>query len=418
MVKTAKLSIVGAIIAGAMLGGFWLVRNPNTPTSSTAPNPIPLDPTLTQSANQFAFNLFKETLNEKTDSANQLLSPLGVQFVLTLFLNGAQGETYQEIAEALGFETSSLDAINQFHWGIQQRLRRWRTDSQLVLANSIWIRPLDRLHPDFARVGRQFYALEDYTVDFRNRVEAARRINEWGRRKTQGFVPEVVRPEEIDPNTILAVVNALYLRALWEQPFQVREGGLVFRREDGSEFWVQAMETELERAWYGRTELAEVVGLPYRGGDWVCYVVLPPEGMGVAELVERLDGERWRGLVAQLKQERVRVLMPRFEVRSEHDLIPVLKRLGIREAFEEGRAQFTRILQVPDAGYIYLFKQASRIRVDELGTEAGAVTVAMTLGLVPEVMVNRPFLFVIAERSSGLVLFMGVVRNPEEGVEL
>jgi len=412
-------------IGVGLLGGIWLVSHKNKPTASqapTQPNSVPHNHELTNGANQFAFNLFKQLLQPdyharqkpptivQNQSPNLVISPLGVQFVLTLLLNGATGQTYDEIARALGFQHASLDEINQFHLSLQQRLRRWQAESKLVLANSSWIRPWDSLHPDFERVGKAFYALEAYKVDFRNPVEVARRINAWGKQKTQGFIPQVVQPREIDPETTVAIVNALYLRALWQQPFKVADYEMDFFVEAGRSVRVRPMEGELEEVPYMRTEECEIVGLPYRGGDWLCYVVLPRSGLRVEELVAGLDAARWQEWLNQMRPQRVQLVMPRFEVESEYDLIPALERLGIQRAFGAD-AEFPRILVSGDAGYIYLFKQVSRVRVDERGTEAGAVTVAMEmLGVVMQV--DRPFLFVIADRSSGTVLFMGIVRQP------
>jgi serine protease inhibitor len=424
-----KLWTFGMLAVGAvLLGGIWLVSNKNKPTASqapthaTQPNPIPLNPELTNSANQFAFNLLKQLIQPdyharqkpptivQDQSPNLVVSPLGVQFVLTLFLNGAVGQTYDEIARALSFQNASLDEINRFHLTLQQALRRWQAESKLVLANSIWIRPLDSLHPDFERVGKAFYALEAYKVDFSNRVEAARRINAWSKQKTQGFVPQVVQPEEIDPDAILAIANALYLQALWQQPFKIADYEMDFFVEAGKSVSFRPMERELDEVPYVRTEACEIVGLPYRGGNWLCYVVLPRRGLSVEELVSGLDAARWQEWLGQMKPQKVQVVMPRFEVQSEYDLIPALQRLGILRAF--GAAEFPRILASGDAGYIYLFKQVCRVRVDERGTEAGAVTIAMTLSLALFI-VDRPFMFVIADRSSGAILFMGIVRQPE-----
>jgi serine protease inhibitor len=252
--------------------------------------------------------------------------------------------------------------------------------------------------------------LEAYKVNFVNPVEAARRINAWGKQKTQGFVPKVVLPREIAPDTILAIANALYLRALWQQPFKVADYEMDFFVEAGKSVRVRPMEGELEEVPYVQTEACEIVGLPYRGGDWLCYVVLPREGLSVQELVADLDAARWQEWLGQLKPQKIRLVMPRFEVQREYDLIPALRRMGIQRAF--GAAEFPRILASGNAGYIYLFKQVSRVRVDERGTEAGAVTIAMTLSLVLFI-VDRPFMFVIADRSSGAILFMGIVRQPK-----
>ncbi len=435
-----KLWLTGVIAVVAVMVGIWAVssksRPPQANTSTTQqPSDTQLNPALVQDTNQFAFNLLKELLNPQvqqrqkrpavvqTASPNMVFSPLGVQFVLTLFLNGAEGQTYQEIAQALGFQNASLREINQFHRQLRHKLQRWQVDAKLIAVNSIWIRPVYRLHPDFERIGSQFYALEANKADFGNRVEAARQINAWMNQRTQGQIPKLLVPEEIDPaQTILVLANALYLRALWQQPFKVADYEREFHPEKGKPFRFRPMEAELEGVPYGHNDLCRIVGLPYQNGDWVCYVVLPREGLRVQELVEQMDALRWQEWLGQLaRASKVQVVLPRFEVASEYDLIPALERLGVRRAFDPEQAEFPKILKMSDvsldrlttrAGYVSVFKQVVQVRVDERGTEAGAGTVAVTESL-EVITVDRPFVFVIAERESGVILFMGVVHQPE-----
>lgn len=151
----------------------------------------------------------------------------------------------------------------------------------------------------------------------------------------------MVRPQEIDPRTILGIANALYLRGFWEQPFKVADYEMEFTPEEGKPVRVRPMAAELSQVPYGRMDMCEIVGLPYQGGAWVCYVVLPRKGMRVSQLVEQLDVARWAHYLGQLRvAERVEVVLPRFEVRSEHNLIPALRRLGIWRAFEGVKRSF------------------------------------------------------------------------------
>ncbi|GIV06473.1 MAG: serine protease inhibitor [Fimbriimonadales bacterium] len=409
-------------ISIALMGGIWLATSRNQPnlhadqTQTTWSELVP-------NFNQFAFNLLKELTRPEEPAAqqrpataqqppsNQVFSPLSVQFVLVLFLNGADGQTRAEIAQALGVPSTALDSLNQFHSELRKALEEPPGSNLLVLANSLWVRPSDRVHADFSRMGEAFYALETHRVDFTKPEEAARRINEWSEQKTQGFIPEIVQPHEIDTGTILGIANALYLRGFWAQPFKVADYAMEFVPEVGHPVRVRPMEAELSQVAYGQMDLCEIVGLPYQEGEWVCYVVLPREGLSVSQLVAQLDAARWAQYLGQLRVvERVQVVMPRFEVASEYNLIPALRRLGIRCAFEPHKAEFPRIIE-GDGGYIYLFKQVCRVRVDERGTEAGAVSLALTRG--QELFVaDRPFLFIIQHQQTGAILFIGVVHNP------
>jgi serpin B len=420
--KSRTLAVVA--IGIALMGGIWLAASRNQPNKHADQNQTTASE-LEPNFNQFAFNLLKELTQTETPAAqqrptivqqpspNKVFSPLSVQFVLALFLNGATGQTREEIAQALGVLSTALDSLNQFHLELRKALEEPHGANLLVLANSLWVRPSDQLHPDFARIGKAFYALETYKVDFTKPEEAARRINEWSEQKTQGFIPEIVRPEEIAPDTILGIANALYLRGLWAQPFKIADYEMEFIPEVGQPVRVRPMEAELSQVAYGRMDLCEIVGLPYQGGEWVCYVVLPRKGLGVSQLVAQLDAARWAQLLGQLRVvERVQVVLPRFEGASEYDLIPALRRLGIQRAFEADKAEFSRIIE-GDGGYVYLFKQVCRVRVDERGTEAGAVSLVLTRGM-ESFVVDRPFLFVVQHQRTGAILFMGVVHNPVE----
>jgi serpin B len=335
---------------------------------------------------------------------------LGVQYVLSLLLNGAEGETYEEIARALGVQQLGVDALNRFHGELMAAMA---TAEGTQMANSIWIRPSDRLRPDFARIGAQFYKLEHYTVDFANTVEAARRINEWSAQKTNGLVPKVVTPGEME-GTILALVNALYMRALWAQPFKLSSERMEFDTGLGSSVKVRMMEAELSRAGYLQTEACEVVVLPYVGDRWRCYLLVPSRGSDVEALVSALDGARWREWRSRMAWgKKLMLMMPRWEACWEQGLIPVLRQLGIERLF--GDAQLTRILDGGGAGYVDLFKQVCRVRVDEKGTEAGATTVAATTRSAPSlVVVDRAFLYLIEHVPTGAIAFVGIVREPME----
>jgi serpin B len=419
--KPTKLWLLGtAIVAVALVVSVAILRS-DRPAQNAKPDTQPT--TITQTTHQFAFDLLKALLQPdpnttkpnpntivRTPSPNLCFSPSGVQYVLSLLLNGAEGETYEEIARALGVQQVGVDALNRFHGELMAAMA---TAEGTQMANSIWIRPFDRLRPDFARIGAQFYKLEHYTVDFTNAAEAARRINEWSAQKTNGLVPEVVVPDEIDPRTILALVNALYMRALWAQPFQLSSERMEFDTGLGSSVKVRMMEAELSRAGYLQTEVCEVVGLPYAGDQWRCYLLVPSRGSDVEALVSVLDGSRWREWRSRMAWgKKLMLMMPRWEVRWEQDFIPVLKQLGIERLFLP--AQLTRILDGGGAGFVGLFKQVCRVRVDEKGTEAGATTAAVKQLSASLVVVDRAFLYVIEHVPTGAIAFVGIVREPME----
>lgn len=383
---------------------------------------LPVQPDILQTAfsegnTQFAFQFFQKLTEKTQPDQNLVCSPLGVQLLFSLMLNGAEGQVYDEIAETLGYgKGAALEAINRHCEALQQTLLA-NDKLRLHIANSIWHgKRVGNLHPDFAQATAQFYKAEAYEVNFRDAVGTAQRINEWIRQHTFGMIEKLVEPSDFrgrNPVTF-AGVNCLYFKGLFERAFERSKVAAAFRTETGRKMPFYPMVQRFEAVPYWKGEGVEIVALPYQGGAVRLYLLLPEVGRSVRALVADLEAGRWEQWLSQLQPTALRVELPRFTIENRHDLEGVLQALGIRAAFDPKKG-FTKVYDDDDRDWIKIVRQGAKIVVNEEGTEAGAATVVIlerSKLIEPVFRADRPFVYILRHEPSGAILFMGIVRQP------
>jgi serpin B len=252
-------------------------------------------------------------------------------------------------------------------------------------------------------------------TDFRRDPEVARReVNAWVAEQTRGRIPELVHPRDLTCDTVLLLANAIYFRGYWSMPFSRRETtDAPFRRLDGTTIPVPMM----HRIWrdaHARGKGYQAIELEYRGSNARMLIVLPDEG-SYGEVERALSSDLVSEIVTALKPTLVELSMPRFAYASRLDLGKILSAMGMRSAFS-ARANLTGMADDPDLHIGAAVHQAD-IVVDEEGTEAAAATdVGVLLSAPPRPQVvlalDRPFIYVIRDRATGSVLFLGRVLDP------
>ena len=416
------------LLASVMV--FSGCRNGTVEQSGQSPVlPNDFQTTFLEGNTQFAFRFFQKLAENAEPDQNLVCSPLGVQLLFSLMLNGAEGQVYDEIAETLGYgKGAAMEAINRHCEALQKILIANDKQLRLHIANSIWYDTrFGDLHPDFAQATAQFYKAEAYEVNFRDAVGTAQRINEWIRQHTFGMIEKLVEPSDFrGPNPVtFAGVNGLYFKGLFERAFERSKVASTFHTETGQKVPFYPMVQRFEAVPYWKGEGVEIVALPYQGGAVRLYLLLPEVGRSVRALVADLEAGRWGQWLSQLRPTALRVELPRFTIENRHDLEGVLQALGIRAAFDpkkgftkvyDDEKGFTKVYDDDDRDWIRIVRQGAKIVVDEEGTEAGAATVVIlersTL-VEPVFRADRPFVYVLRHEPSGTILFMGIVRQPE-----
>lgn len=351
------------------------------------------------------FELLEEILATAPDQTH-FLSPISASMALGMALNGADGETFTAMRETLGFGELSENAINTSYRTLLDLLGDLDPAVSLTLANGIWHRDdLVPRAPFVERVGEDFQATVE-GLDFGS-PNAADVINGWVESATQGRIDDLVA-SPIRPNLVAFLVNAVHFEGGWTHPFDPdRTTTQPFQLPGGPGASVELMDIRANLQHHQAASYA-AVELPYGGHAYAMTVVVPAGDATPRSVLEDLAAGGWDALVDGLTERDVRVLLPRFELEWERTLNDHLAAMGMGIAFDGG-ADFTRMFENASP-WIDEVKQKSFVRVDEEGTEAAAATkVGMVVSAPPQVRADRPFLFVIRERLTGTILFVGAV---------
>jgi serpin B len=371
---------------------------------------------LTAASSRFSFKLYDQLLKSRA-SDNTFVSPASVMLALAMTYNGANGTTREAMARTLELEGMSLEEVNRAFADLKSALAPDDPKIQLKIANSLWVRNGFVLDPAFIARNKQHYSAEIASLDFANPA-AAKTINSWVSKSTEGKIEKIV--DQISDGAVLFLINAIYFKGQWQFEFKKESTKPdVFKLEGGKQTEVPMMSQSRSFFYFKGKDFQSVV-LPYGAGRVSMYVFLPDEGKGLDQFEKDLTPENWELWMRSYQLNPGDLTMPRFKVEWESGLNDALKALGTSEAFDSSRADFSQMAKVkPGNLFISEVKQKSWCEVNEEGTVAAAVTsVGMLTTSVQQprekfvMKVDRPFFFVIRDNLTGVVLFMGSVRNP------
>ena len=366
----------------------------------------------------FGLRLFR-TVNAADEGENVFLSPLSVSMALGMTLNGAEGATRTAMEETLALNGLSQKEINESYQSLIDLLTELDPKVQMRLANSIWHRNTFSVEQPFIDTNKEYFDAEVAALDF-DSPQAPATINDWVAGATKGKIEEIV-PARIPRNAMMYLINAVHFEGTWKYQFdESKTKKAPFTRTDSSETTVDMMRLEDTKLPYYRGEDVAAVDLPYGGGPFAMTVLVPTRrGPSADSLAAALDAERWKTLTDRLqendKTELAWVELPRFTLEYEKRLNDVLRAMDMEEAFEEERSDFSGINE--EMGKRLVITEVMHktfVEVNEEGTEASAAT-SVAVGptsLPPHITADRPFLFVIRERHSGTILFVGKVGDP------
>lgn len=372
--------------------------------------------------NQFAFNCLGKLF--AAESGSMVFSPLSLQYALAMTVNGASGETAAEITKALGYGTD-LNALNEYCNLLLKQLPAVDKDVNLNLSDIMMVQDKFPLLDSFrSTLNDTFYAPVEY-FSFANKKYVADRINEWAYRNTNGLIYPLVKESDISDQLVAVIMNALYFKAAWAklglEPLFTEEGTLkkqTFYLDGGGKAEVDLMRNSGYLSYVERDDY-QIVSLPYASGKYCMYVLLPKVSGkdGLTKLVAKLPSENWKEVTSSMTTETlVHLRMPKFTTDSDFELTQMLRALGIKRAFTSA-AQFDQMFDKPNSSFLISnIIQKAKISVAEWGTEAAAVTVVMVASSAgppsekpKEVnfFADHPFVYVIAEQTSGAILFEG-----------
>jgi serine protease inhibitor len=359
--------------------------------------------TLVSANSQFAFEIFKQLNTTETDN-NIFISPFSISTALTLLYQGANSETRDEIAQTLHNSGIDINQLNSDYQNLLNGLEEVDSFVTLNIANSIWYEHSFPVNSDFLNTNNDVFEAAIRGLDF-TKTDAADTINNWISDATNGMIDRMLEPPL---SGIMYLINAIYFKGAWTDPFDPKLTTKAnFTTESGKRTTVDMMHAA-RLTEFGKGTDYSAVRLPYGEERVSMYCILPAQGLSVDQLISGLSVAKFNEIKQSLsKWNDFNVYLPKFKMTyGVKRLKTTLKTLGMNQAFDAWQADFSGITTEPLWVEDVLHK--ATIDVNEQGTEAAAATVVITYtGVAESFRVDRPFVFLIVDDTTGSILFMG-----------
>jgi len=406
MKKIIQLLFIVVLIAGC--------KTENEPEIIDDAKPINLTAVIEKRVaqdNEFALDIFKKTI-ENSGETNVFVSPLSVSIALGMVRNGAVGDTKTEMETALKMSGLSTDEINGYYKEMQTTLPTIDPTTKLSIANSIWYRTGFPVKPAFLKVNSDYFNSEVRELDFKQ-AWAVDTINNWCARKTNDLIKKPL--DQIPQDAMMYLVNAIYFKGIWRKKFDPKRTFISqFTNEKANQVEINMMH-QTDTFAYMEDENAEYLDMPYGNKAFSMTVILPDYGKTTSDILNELTVDKWNATLKNLTKQEVEVYLPRFKSANKFELKPVMQKMGMNLAFTE----FADFSNISDTSLlISRIIHSTFVEVNEEGTEAAAVTIVemgtTSMPIRPVFRVNRPFIYIIREQSTGVILFIGKMGSVEK----
>lgn len=364
-----------------------------------------------QAGQDFAFDFFRANQQTDNTAANKLVSPLSIYLALGMACNGAAHATQDSIEKALRLKNLTLDDLNKTSQALMQQLPLADNKVELSIANSIWYRQGFQPLPGFLDITQKDYAATVRALDFANPASVAT-INKWASDNTKQKIPQILG--NISANDLLYLINAVYFKGTWKYQFNKNDTkNADFYRADQSAVSAPFMYAHQTPLGYFRNDSLQMVQLPYGAGNFTMYVLLPGANLTATTLLAGLNAASFQSWKDKSSPTAMDLFMPKFSYRYTIDnMQPALSLMGMGIAFSN-QADFSGMYTIP----VQITKAIHKtyINTNEEGTEAAAVTaigMGTTSSMPLSVNLNHPFIYIIQEKTSGAILFTGLVNDP------
>jgi serpin B len=409
--KKYKIHSIGLLMLAALFSITSCDSSDDTET--TGPVVCPTDQTTTsilEASINKAFPLFAAVDAATKANENFTISPLSLSEMLAMASNGANGETRKQINSIIGVNDNiSKESLNEAFNGLNEYLAKVDSKTTFTTANSVWIDEGFKVKPEF--LSDKKFIGETFNQKL-STTKTRDDINNWCDVKTHSCIKKVLS-EPLPETCRMVLANALYFKGMWKNKFSKDDTKeKEFTNSDGSKSKVQMMSQVSEFLAYEGIDM-DFAEFPYGNDNYCMDVFLPHEDKKLDECMKNFDQKTFEEYLNKAGKGEVLVEMPRMKLEYMNSLVKPLKAMGMTDAFSE-KADFSGLSD--EKVSISDVIQATFVNVDEEGTEAAAVTVAtLDNSVMPmrtsSFIMNRPFVYIIREKTSGTILFMGKVRK-------
>ena len=364
--------------------------------------------------NRFGLELFQQLADTSLAENNLMISPLSISQALSMTYNGAAAQTKTAFDQTLHFDNLTLKEVNQSAKTLTDELLAVDNKVTLDIANSIWYKEGFSVESDFIQKNQTYYNAVAKALDFSS-SQSVDIINQWVDENTNHKISKIV--ESLNPLDRMLLVNAIYFKGNWRNKFdESATKSAPFYLENGETIRAVMMHATGDYSYF-ENDLTTVLEMPYGRGNFSMAVVLPKEGYYVKDILDTLNADVWSSWQERfIPMNEVPVTFPKFEFCYNKTLNEVLSKLGLSNAFSDN-ADFSGISKQENL-LISSVIHKTYIKVDEEGPEASAVT-SVSIGTTSvgpgmPFVADHPFVFIIKEKYTHAILFMGVVANPNK----
>jgi serpin B len=418
-----SLLLIGATVV-VWITQFQPAHPVEEPEQSNNEPPIQLGNIVSfdDAVNSFSFDLFKKFLTDPQQQGNVFTSPYSIFTALAMTYEGANGTTADEMKNVLNIEQTNA-SFHEYMQALYRYLNQ-KKEYNISTANALWIKENYPLLKEYKDLILTYYGGTSTGMDYSDPEEAAAIINGWIENNTNHLIKNLISSGDIDPVfTRLILTNAIYFKGIWQvqfdeqnttpRPFEVGGEGTVevdTMRLTGTQDFFN----------YTDNDLMQILELPYSGNDIAMVICLPKEGHSIDDMISSLDCTRYQALIESMNQTMVDIYLPKFAIKTPlYSLKQYLIDLGMPTAFTS-EADFSKMTGFRELSISQVLHKAF-IEVNEEGTEAAAATGITMVTSVDGNQnhshrivfdANHPFLFLIQQKITGTILFMGTVVNP------
>ncbi|KAG5277077.1 hypothetical protein AALO_G00113290 [Alosa alosa] len=360
----------------------------------------------------FAFTLYKK-LSALPEQSNIFFSPLSISMALSMLALGAKGDTFSQLYQALGYAEMTPEAVNEAYEHIFHMLGHEKENMKLDATSAVALREGAQVLDTFLEQAQHHFGSTPFTVDFTKPDVATEEINKYIAQQTNNTITDMVK--EVDPDTLMMLINCIYFSGKWQSPFTTRlTKPADFHVDENTKVTVDMMHSEGEYEYYeAKGNFTTVIRIPYHGSASMI-IVLPDQGK-MKEVEDTISPSYVKHWIEAMEEGPVKIIMPKYSISGRFSLKDILQAMGVVTAFSD-TADFSPMTSA--AVKVSKVEHQAVLNVNEKGTEAAAVTtveIVLRGIFIPQrkvIEINRPFFVFITDKSTKSILFMGKISNP------
>ncbi|MDP1881119.1 MAG: serpin family protein [Parachlamydiaceae bacterium] len=366
-----------------------------------------------EGSNQFAFDFYQQL---KKGTKNICFSPYSIIWGLSLVSLGASGETAMQLQQTLNYPLSFLPSAKELKTHFFSNSKPSIHATQILMAVKLWINKEIVLKPSYKNLFQSYFNEEpQFFSSLKNKAKDAVEMNQWVLKNTNNKIKDIIDSRNLNEKTMLVLTTAMTMKGKWVHPFDRLQTKFLSFNVPKRTIQVEMMDTIGSfLMWKGSP--VDLIVLPYLKMEndiqLAMNLIIPNSGIDIEKIENEMTLKQWQNWQKNLRQDMVRIVLPRFKVEQQIDLNTPLKSLGLKSAFLP-TANFKAMSDQKDI-HLSLAVHKTLLKIDEIGTDVGGSTYGFQneKSHNQEILIDRPFIYIVSDINTGAIFFMGRILQP------